>query len=125
MAAAALQLVTGEEWLSAEIGGTVQSLDDWLPSDRHPKETALNLWTLNKPADALRAQMARRRLGVAETARAIGVSRQQLHLIRRGARFTAAQAVRLEQIFDVPASQWMALQVDHDIAKARMRLAGA
>ncbi|MBL8704668.1 MAG: hypothetical protein JNM30_07495 [Rhodospirillales bacterium] len=85
---------------------------------------ALNHWTLNKPADALRHQMERRHLGVAETARAIGVSRQQLHLMLRGARFTAAQAVRLEQIFDVPASQWMALQVDHDLAEARMRLAG-
>lgn len=80
---------------------------------------------LTKPAEALRDLMLRRRLGVAETARALGVSRQQLHLMLRGARFTAAQAVRLEQIFDVPASQWMALQVDHDLAEARMRLASA
>lgn len=80
------------------------------------------LRTLNRPSDALRDQMARHQLGAAETARAIGISRQQLHLLLRGARLTAAQAVRLEQIFDVPASQWMALQVDHDLAQARARL---
>lgn len=82
----------------------------------------MNDWNLNKPSEALRDHMARHRLGVAETARAIGVSRQQLHLMLRGARLTAVQAVRLEQLFDVPASQWMALQVDHDLAEARMRL---
>lgn len=85
----------------------------------------MDLWTLNNPADALRDQMDRHGIGVAETARAIGVSRQQLHLMLRGARFTAAQAVRLEQIFDVPASQWLALQVDRDLAEARARMAAS
>jgi len=76
---------------------------------------------LSKPGDALRAQMERHQLGAGETARAMGVSRQQLHLLLRGARLTADQAVRLERIFDVPASQWMALQLDHDLERARAR----
>ena len=39
--------------------------------------------------------------------------------------FVGPTRARLEQLFDVPASQWMALQVDHDLAEARMRLARA
>ena len=75
------------------------------------------------PGEALRDQMARAGLGVSETARFIGVSRQQLHLLLRGARISAALAIRLEDVFDVPASQWLALQMDNDLEDARVRRA--
>jgi addiction module HigA family antidote len=75
------------------------------------------------PGEALRDQMVKAGLGVAETAKYMGVSRQQLHLMFRGARFSAAHAIRLEELFDVPASQWLALQVDNDLEVARVHLA--
>lgn len=106
--------------LSPNVCGTIEWWRYLRPTVRHRGGDEV-VGKLKHPGEALRDQMVNAGLGVVELAKSIGVSRQQLHLMLCGARFSAMQAVRLEDVFDVPASQWLALQIENDLAEARRR----
>jgi len=61
-------------------------------------------------------------LSVAEVARVIGVTRQQLHRLINGQHGVSPDvALRLEQAFGGSADAWMRMQITYDLAQARAR----
>jgi addiction module HigA family antidote len=61
---------------------------------------------------------------VAEAARAIGVTRQQLYRVIKGTcGVTPEMALRFEQAFGSTADTWLRMQMNYDLARARSRAA--
>ncbi len=61
-------------------------------------------------------------LSVAEVARGIGVTRQQLYRLINGQHgLSPDMALRLEQAFGGSADAWMRMQITYDLAQARAR----
>lgn len=59
---------------------------------------------------------------VAEAARALGVTRQQLHnLVSGKSAISAEMAIRLEKGIGSTADAWLALQAAYDLAQVRKR----
>jgi addiction module HigA family antidote len=59
-------------------------------------------------------------MSVAEAAKAIGVTRQQLYKVNNGrSAVTPEMAVRFEKAFDGGAEMWLRMQAAHDLAKVR------
>lgn len=72
------------------------------------------------PGRGLRCDIEALGLTVAKAADGLGVSRQQLYRVLRGqSGITPEMAVRLEQGIGGTASAWLALQMAHDLARAR------
>jgi antitoxin HigA-1 len=61
-------------------------------------------------------------LSVVEAAKALGISRQQLHSVIAGrASVTPEMAVRLEKALGSTADTWLRMQMNYDLAKIRGR----
>jgi len=61
-------------------------------------------------------------LSVAEVARGIGVTRQQLYRLISGQHGVSPDmALRLEQAFGGSADAWMRMQITYDLSQARAR----
>ncbi|EHJ45983.1 plasmid maintenance system antidote protein, XRE family (plasmid) [Solidesulfovibrio carbinoliphilus subsp. oakridgensis] len=61
-------------------------------------------------------------LSVAEAARGIGITRQQLHNVIAGrSAVTPEMAVRFEKAFGSTADTWLGMQMRHDLAQVRQR----
>jgi addiction module HigA family antidote len=61
-------------------------------------------------------------LSVAEAAKGLGVTRQQLYRLIKGQHgVTPDMALRLEQAFGGSAGAWLRMQINHDLALARTR----
>ena len=61
-------------------------------------------------------------LSVAEAARAIGVTRQQLYRVINGTcGVTPEMALRFEQAFGSTADTWLKMQMNYDLAQIRGR----
>jgi addiction module HigA family antidote len=61
---------------------------------------------------------------VAEAAKGLGVTRQQLYRVMNGQHgVTPDMALRLEQAFGGSADTWMRMQINYDLAQARARSA--
>lgn len=59
-------------------------------------------------------------LSVAEAARGLGITRQQLYRIVRGeSGISPDVAIRLEQAIGSTADHWLRMQVSYDLAQAR------
>ena len=59
-------------------------------------------------------------LSVAETARGLGVTRQQLHkVIAQKSSVTPEMAFRLEKAFGGVADTWLKMQMNYDLANVR------
>ena len=64
-------------------------------------------------------------LSVAEAARGLGVTRQQLHNVIAGrSNITPEMAIRFERAFGSEADIWLRMQMNYDLAKMRERTAG-
>ena len=72
------------------------------------------------PGDGLKDDIKELGLSTADAARAIGVSRQQLHRVLAGTSgISAEMAVRLESVIGSSADHWMRLQSAYDLAQVR------
>ena len=61
-------------------------------------------------------------LSVAEAAKGLGISRQQLHRIIAGrSAISSDVALRLEQAIGSSADHWLRMQASYDLAQARLR----
>lgn len=61
-------------------------------------------------------------LSVAEAARGLGITRQQLHNIIAGrSRVTPEMAVRFEKAFGSTADTWLRMQMNYDLAQIGQR----
>ncbi len=74
------------------------------------------------PGGGLKDDLDALGLSVAEAARALGVTRQQLYkLINGQSAVSAEMAVRLEQVIGGAADHWLRLQAAYDLAQVRNR----
>ena len=64
-------------------------------------------------------------LSVAEAAKGLGVTRQQLHNVIAGrSNVTPEMAIRFEKAFGSTADTWLRMQMNYDLAQVRKRAAG-
>ncbi len=64
-------------------------------------------------------------VSVAEAARGLGITRQQLHNVIAGrSKVTPEMAVRFEKAFGSTADTWLRMQMNYDLAQIRKRAAG-
>jgi antitoxin HigA-1 len=64
-------------------------------------------------------------LSVAEVAKGLGVTRQQLHNVIAGrSNVTPEMAIRFEKAFGRTADMWLRMQMNYDLAQMRKRAAG-
>ena len=72
------------------------------------------------PGDLVRDNLADLGLSVAEGAKGLGVTRQQLYNIINGkSGITPEMAVRLEKAFGGSADTWLRMQANYDLAQVR------
>ncbi|MCC6470464.1 MAG: HigA family addiction module antidote protein [Alphaproteobacteria bacterium] len=73
-----------------------------------------------RPNAVLKEIMERRKVGAAEVAKSLGVSRQHVYYLMDGrARFTPVMAVRFERAFGLRAEELLQLQLEQDLEEAR------
>ena len=61
-------------------------------------------------------------ISVAEAAKGLGVTRQQLHNVIAGrSNVTPEMAIRFEKAFGSTADTWLRMQMNHDLAQMRTR----
>lgn len=74
------------------------------------------------PGSLIKADIDELGLSVLEVAKALGVSRQQLHSVIAGrAGVTPEMAVRLEKALGSTADTWLRMQMNCDLAQVRSR----
>jgi addiction module HigA family antidote len=74
------------------------------------------------PGGLIRDNIEELGLSVAEAAKGLGVTRQQLYRLINGHHgLTPEMALRLEQAFGGSADAWMRMQIAYDLARARAR----
>jgi len=72
------------------------------------------------PGALAKANLKELNLSVAEAAKTIKITRQQLHNVLRGkSAVTPEMALRFEQAFGGSADIWLRMQVAYDLAQAR------
>jgi antitoxin HigA-1 len=72
------------------------------------------------PGGLIRENIDALGLSVAEAARGLGVTRQQLHRVIKGQHgITPEMAVRLEKAFGGAADFWLRMQISFDLAQVR------
>ena len=74
------------------------------------------------PGALAKANLDELNLSVAEAAKAMRVTRQQLHNVMQGrSAVTPQMALRFEKAFGGSADMWLRMQAAYDLAQARMR----
>ena len=74
------------------------------------------------PGDLLKDNVNELGLSVAEAAKGLGVTRQQLYNVINGkSAITPEMAVRLEKALGGTADLWLRMQVNYDLAQVRRR----
>jgi antitoxin HigA-1 len=74
------------------------------------------------PGELIKADLDELDLTVVEAAKALGISRQQLHSVIAGrAGVTPEMAVRLEKAIGSTADTWLRMQMNYDLAQIRKR----
>lgn len=74
------------------------------------------------PGELLRDDLEELGLTVAEAAKGIGVTRQQLYRVMNGAcAISPEMAVRLEKAIGGSADHWLRMQMNYDLAQIRAR----
>ncbi len=77
------------------------------------------------PGRSVRAELEALGLSVAEAARGLGVTRQQLYKVINGqSAISSEMAIRLEKGIGTSAETWLRMQAAHDLALARKGDAG-
>ena len=72
------------------------------------------------PGSLAKANLDELKLSVAEAAKAMKITRQQLHNVTQGrSAVTPVMALRFEKAFGGSADMWLRMQVAFDLAKAR------
>ncbi len=76
------------------------------------------------PGELVKACLDDLGLSVAEAAKGIGITRQQLHNIVAGrSSITPEMAIRFEKAFGSTADTWLRMQMNYDLAQTRKRAA--
>jgi antitoxin HigA-1 len=74
------------------------------------------------PGSLIKADIEELNLSVVDAAKALGISRQQLHSVIAGrTSVTPEMAVRLEKALGSTADMWLRMQMNYDLAQIRAR----
>jgi len=74
------------------------------------------------PGELVKASLDDLGFSVAEAAKAIGITRQQLHNVIAGrSSITPEMAIRFEKAFGSTADTWLRMQMNYDLARTRKR----
>ena len=74
------------------------------------------------PGSLIKSDLDELGLSVVEAARALGISRQQLHSVIAGrAGVTPEMALRLEKALGSTADTWLRMQMNYDLAQMRTK----
>jgi antitoxin HigA-1 len=74
------------------------------------------------PGSLIKADIDALGLSIVDAAKALGISRQQLHGVIAGrASVTPEMAMRLEKALGSTADTWLRMQMNHDLAQIRAR----
>jgi addiction module HigA family antidote len=74
------------------------------------------------PGSLIKSDLDELGLSVVEAAKALGISRQQLHAVIAGrARVTPEMALRLEKALGSTADTWLRMQMNYDLAQIRTK----
>jgi antitoxin HigA-1 len=74
------------------------------------------------PGSLIKSDLDELGLSVVEAAKALGISRQQLHSVIAGrAGVTPEMAVRLEKALGSTADTWLRMQMNYDLAQIRAK----
>ena len=74
------------------------------------------------PGLLVKADLEAMGLTIAETAKGLGITRQQLYRIVNGeCAITPEMAVRLEKAIGSTADMWLRMQMNYDLAQIRLR----
>ncbi|MBU2548447.1 MAG: HigA family addiction module antidote protein [Proteobacteria bacterium] len=77
------------------------------------------------PGQLVKACLEDLGLSVAEAAKGIGITRQQLHNVIAGrSNVTPEMAIRFEKAFGGTADTWLRMQMNYDLAQVRRRASG-
>ena len=78
------------------------------------------------PGQLIKSDLDELGLTIVKAAKALGISRQQLHSVIAGrAGVTPDMAIRLEKAIGSTADAWLRMQSAHDLAKVRSRAIGS
>ena len=76
------------------------------------------------PGELVKACLDDLGLTVAEAAKGLGITRQQLHNVVAGrSNVTPEMAIRFEKAFGSTADTWLRMQMNYDLAQTRKRAA--
>jgi addiction module HigA family antidote len=74
------------------------------------------------PGSLIKADIDELGLSVMDAAKALGISRQQLHAVVAGrASVTPEMAIRLEKALGSTGDTWLRMQMNYDLAQVRAR----
>ena len=74
------------------------------------------------PGELVKACLDDLGLSVAEAAKGLGITRQQLHNVVAGrSSITPEMAIRFEKAFGSTADTWLRMQMNYDLAQTRKR----
>ena len=77
------------------------------------------------PGELVKACLDDLGLSVAEAAKGLGITRQQLHNVIAGrSSVTPEMAIRFEKAFGSTADTWLRMQMNYDLAQMRQRASG-
>ncbi len=77
------------------------------------------------PGELVKACLDELGLSVAEGAKGLGITRQQLHNVVAGrSSVTPEMAIRFEKAFGSTADTWLRMQMNYDLAQTRKRASG-
>jgi addiction module HigA family antidote len=77
------------------------------------------------PGELVKACLDDLGLSVAEAAKGVGITRQQLHNVIAGrSNVTPEMAIRFEKAFGSTADTWLRMQMNYDLAQMRRRASG-
>ena len=77
------------------------------------------------PGELVKACLDDLGLSVAQAAKGLGITRQQLHnVIAARSGITPEMAIRFEKAFGSTADTWLRMQMNYDLAQVRRRASG-
>jgi addiction module HigA family antidote len=86
------------------------------------KEANTMMKNPSHPGNLIKADIDELGLSIVEAAKALGISRQQLHAVISGrAGVTPETAMRLEKALGSTADTWLRMQMNYDLAQIRAR----
>jgi addiction module HigA family antidote len=90
-------------------------------ASRRPRQL-MPMKSPSHPGRLIRADLEELNVSVAAAAEAMGVTRQQLYRVIRGqSGVSPDMALRLEMAVGGSADMWLRMQMNHDLARARLR----